>query len=103
MSQTPARSPAVVFLGWLLMAVGALIALTTGACTAWVLAGLFANGSGGYGSAGGWALLSLLFGGVPCLVGLGLFFGGRRLARPLKTPARAIPVPEHDDEPTTGA
>ncbi len=96
------KSPVVRFLAWLLMGVGVLVALTTGACTLYVLAGLIANGTGGYGGVGEWIGLSLVIGGLPCLIGVALFFGGRRLGRP--APARVTPpVMERDDEPTTGA
>lgn len=103
MSEPGRRRPVVQFLAWLLMAVGVLIALTTGGCTLYVLAGLAANGSGGYGSTAEWVLLSLFVGGLPCLVGIALFFGGRRLSRPPGTATPPTLLKENDDEPTTGA
>lgn len=103
MSEPLPRSPLIRFLAWLLMAVGVLVAVTTGACTLYVLAGLAANGSGGYGSTGEWVLLSLFIGGLPCLIGIALFFGGLRLSRPSRTRTPANSVTERDDEPTTGA
>lgn len=92
----------VQFVAWLMMAAGVLIAATTGACTLYVLTGLAANGSGGYGSTGEWVLLSLAVGGVPCLIGIALFIVGRRLNRP-KRALPATPATERDDEPRTGA
>jgi hypothetical protein len=83
------------FFGWLIMAAGGLIALTTGACTLYVLAGLMTDGTGGYGTTGEWVLLALVIGGLPCLIGVGLFFGGRKLSRPSR--ARKAAVPENDD------
>ena len=81
------RSPVVRFFGWLLMGIGALIAVTTGACTVYSLTTLVTGatgGSGDYGAAGGWALIVLLVGGIPCLVGVGLFFIGRQILKPPK-------------------
>ena len=102
MSGPERRSPVVRFLAWLMMAAGVLIAATTGACTVYVLTGLAANGSGGYGSTGEWVMLSLAVGGVPCLIGIALFIVGRKLNRP-KRSLTATPATERDDEPTTGA
>ncbi|HYD28965.1 hypothetical protein [Brevundimonas sp.] len=87
------------FFGLLMMAAGGLIALTTGACTLYVvLAGLMANGSGGYGTTGEWVVMALVIGGLPCLIGVGLFLGGRKLSRPPR--ARRVAPVESDDEPT---
>jgi hypothetical protein len=97
MSGRDGTRAAARFFGWLMMAAGGLIALTTGACTLYVLAGLMANGSGGYGTTGEWAVMALVIGGLPCLIGVGLFFGGRKLSRPPRA-RRAAPV-ESDDEP----
>ncbi len=81
MSERGGRRPVWIFMGRLLMAAGALIALTTGACTLYVLASLLVGGSGDYLDAGSWALMIFVIGGLPCLIGTGLFFGGRSLSR----------------------
>jgi hypothetical protein len=77
-------NPLAKFLGWLLMGVGALIALTTGACTAFFLTMpmLQGGGSAGVGEVMGWVGLVLAVGGLPCLVGICLFFVGRAISRP---------------------
>lgn len=76
-------NPVAQFFGWLLMGVGALIALTTGACTAYFLtAPVLGAGMGSAGEFLGWAVMVLAIGGLPCLVGVGLFFIGRALSRP---------------------
>lgn len=98
------RSPAVQFLAWLMMAVGALIFATSGACSVFFLFSVASDGPSTYfGDLGSVILMVLTLGGIPFLIGLALFFGGRRLARPPKRPAPATPATEHDDEPTTGA
>jgi hypothetical protein len=104
MSERKRRSPVVQFLAWLLMGAGALIFTTAGACSLLFSIIFIPTGNNYYfGDLGSMIVLVLTMGGVPFLIGLALFFGGRRLARPPKTPPPTMTVTEHDDEPTTGA
>ncbi len=77
----PEPSPVQRFFGALLMAVGGLIATLCGACTAVVLVAGLANlkDSQGYGSM--MLIMSLVIGGVPTLIGVGLFAWGRWLRK----------------------
>ena len=76
------------FFGGLLMAVGGLITVLCGGCSL-----VFAGGSivGAIGSSGqlrdlpSWLLLVAVIGGLPTLIGIGLFIWGRRLYRPPKS------------------
>jgi hypothetical protein len=69
------------FFGWLLMAMGGLIALTAGACTL-IVGGQMIWASLQYAQGiPGSLFLILIFGGVPIMVGIGLFIAGRALAR----------------------
>jgi hypothetical protein len=72
------RSPVVVFLGWLVMAVGVLVALTAGLCTLLLAPSMF---SGPGDVSAGLVLLSV-FGGVPALVGVGMVLAGWSIVRP---------------------
>ena len=63
-------------LGGLLLAVGILLAGVSGLCSLGFLVGGL-----GDGDLVGILPLILLIGGVPFLIGLGLFFGGRALLR----------------------
>jgi hypothetical protein len=65
------------FFGWLLMAVGGLIMLTAGGCSVFVLLSSLGYPEG----LPGMLMMILMFGGVPILVGLGLFLAGRHLAK----------------------
>ena len=73
------------FFGAALMAVGGLIALLCGLCTLTYFV-MGANSLGKGGEEGSYApimmIASLLMGGVPTAVGVGLFFAGRGLRRP---------------------
>lgn len=73
------RDPVARLFGALMMAVGALMMALCGLCS---LAGvIYAVGSGG--SDMGFSLLFVLsFGGVPIIVGLGIFWLGRSLRAP---------------------
>jgi hypothetical protein len=62
--------------GGILLAVGGLIALLTGLCSAYFMV-LFISDSGGSAM----LPLVLLIGGIPFAIGLGLFFWGRSLVR----------------------
>lgn len=81
MSGRDGATAVVRFFGWLLMGIGGLIAVTAGACTLlvgvpFVLSSLtYAEGVPGS------LLLILILGGVPLLTGIGIFIGGRVLAR----------------------
>jgi phosphate/sulfate permease len=78
------RNPVAQFFGWLLMGVGALIALTTGACTAYLLTtAVFGSVNSMYfGGLASWIVMVLAIGGLPCAIGVGLFFVGRAISRP---------------------
>lgn len=67
------------------MAVGGLIALLCGLCTAgYVVMGAASLGKGGEEGAYGpiFMIASLLVGGVPTAIGAGLFVAGRALRKP---------------------
>ena len=64
------------FFGVMMMAVGALMAALSGACTL-----LFAGGSLLGGDRGSLIPMALLIGGPSVAIGLGLWFGGRALYR----------------------
>ena len=67
------------FFGGLLMAIGILIMTGSGLCTIVVIGmGLSSMSPGEALSA---LPLPLIVGGVPFIIGLGMFFGGRRLLR----------------------
>lgn len=104
MSERRTRSPIVAFLAWLMMAAGVLIFTTAGACSVvFIISFIMPENRVYFGGLGSVTLMVLTLGGIPILVGLALFFGGRRLARPPKRPTPRTPATEHDDEPTTGA
>lgn len=64
--------------GGLLLAIGGLIALLSGLCSAYFLLSIL----GSYGSDVGTVLmLVLFFGGIPFAIGFGLFQWGRSLIR----------------------
>jgi hypothetical protein len=65
------------FSGWLLLLVGGLVATLCGLCTAvFFVAGLIPHGDASF------TRLSLLIGGIPTAIGVGLFLAGRALLRP---------------------
>lgn len=74
------RNPVGVFFGWLLLSVGVLIAGTAGLCTLAVL-GVSLNAGGALGDLVSVALMALIFGGVPFVVGTGLGFIGWMIVR----------------------
>jgi len=86
--------------GGLLMGLGILIAGLSGLCT------IFAAGSFLLDPASGEALTMLpavfIFGGVPFVIGLGFFFGGRALLRSAGSPY-APPSPAQRVDPATMA
>lgn len=84
MTRSTPPGPVARFFGWLLMGVGALVATTTGACTLYFLAASFAE-SGDMSYWGGmlsWIVMVLIAGGLPCLIGVGVFLIGRAISRP---------------------
>ena len=102
MTQSKRPNPVVAFFGWLLMCGGALVAATTGTCTVYFLAAPILQGEGVdyFGGLVSWILLVMIVGGVPCLIGVGMFFLGRFVAR--RGNARQLPprqVEEFDDQP----
>jgi len=81
-------SPARRYATWaiVVMALGWLLAVSTGLCTGvFVVAGL-SDRSGGELSGPGLAGLALMLGGIPCLVGVAMILAGRKWGR-RKTPA----------------
>ena len=103
MSKQRTRRPIVAFLAWLMMAAGALIFTTAGACSlVFIFAFIAPGGSAYFGDLRSVTLMVLTLGGIPLLIGLALFFGGLRLNRPPKLRASKSAT-EHNDEPTTGA
>jgi hypothetical protein len=78
-TSTSRRNPVAVFFGWLLLAVGVLIAGTAGLCTLAVLGSTFPHAAPAEFI--GMAVMALIFGGVPASVGVGLFFIGKMLLR----------------------
>lgn len=79
MSPPGERNPVVVFFGLLLIAVGGLIALASGACTlAVTLGGLSQAGGDGFVAL---LLLCLAVGAVPMIFGVGLVVVGSLMCR----------------------
>ena len=80
MSPRPEPNPAVVLLGWLLMGIGGLIAVTAGACS--VIVGIPAILSALEYPEGlpNMLVMVVIFGGIPLLFGIGVFVGGRVMA-----------------------
>ncbi|WP_304178121.1 hypothetical protein [Phenylobacterium aquaticum] len=79
-------SPVHRYFGAMLMAVGGLIAVLSGLCSLSFLALVIWNAITGGGrtviaDVGQMLTLMLAFGGIPFVVGLGVFFWGRRLRR----------------------
>lgn len=76
-------SPIKTFFGWCLMAVGALIAVSAGLCTAWFVA-IGAIGATDPHTDQAWlpfAIWAFAVGSVPIALGVGLLVLGRRLSR----------------------
>jgi hypothetical protein len=72
--------------GGLLLAIGGLIALLSGLCSAYFLLSMI----GTRGSEAGELLFLVLFvGGIPFAIGLGLFFWGRSLVRSAREDERS--------------
>ena len=80
MSPRPERNPAVVFLGWLLMGVGGLIAVTAGACSVIVGIPTILSALEYPETLPNMLVMVLIFGGIPFLCGVGVFLGGRAIA-----------------------
>ncbi len=90
------HDPVMVFVGAALMAIGGLIAALCGTCTLLATAGLLIdlaegqrNGGADYGI-NFWTVAAI--GGLPTLVGLGMFLGGRSLGT-----SAMKPPPKFDD------
>ena len=74
----------------IVMAIGWLIAITTGLCTGFfVFAGLTDSSGGEFGGSG-LIGMALMLGGIPCLFGVGLILVARTWGR-RKTPPPADP------------
>lgn len=68
--------------GGLLLAAGGLIALLSGTCSMWFLVSMLGSSSGGSVSDyGGLLFLVAMVGGIPFLIGIGLFRWGHSLIR----------------------
>jgi len=75
------------FFGAALIGVGALMMLLCGGCGALFLVSFLVSAVQSPNAGGlGMAIFPLVLGGLPALVGLGLFVGGRRLRRPPSSP-----------------
>lgn len=84
--------PVQAFFGFLLLAVGLLMAGLCGLCTgAFIVGGLSSLGRN-VGDAGGIVLMALVVGGIPTVMGVGLFIAGRELLRGARPPKRAADV-----------
>jgi heme/copper-type cytochrome/quinol oxidase subunit 1 len=71
----------------IVMVIGWLIALTTGLCTGvLVIAGLSDSGGGEF-SGSDLAIMGLIIGGIPCLVGIGMILAARKWGRRKASPA----------------
>jgi len=85
-SDNPRGQPASsAFLGWLLIAVGGLMALLCGGCTLFVaIGGLFSAGNSPAAAVLLSVVLVAVVGGLPTLAGAALVWAGWRIARPRK-------------------
>lgn len=85
--------------GGLLMAAGILIAGLSGLCTLTVAGASLFDGGSGSGEVLSMIVAAGIFGGVPFLIGLGLFFAGRALIRSAREPEpfRQAPSPPAAD------
>jgi len=78
------RDPLLAFLGGAIMGVGALIAALCGSCTVLFGIGVVSDAMAGRGQSPELRIdlpTVLLIGGIPTLIGLGLFLGGRAMYR----------------------
>ncbi len=80
MSEPPAAAPVAAFFGGALIAVGALMMFLCGGCGAVMLV-LFAVGGIAHPNDMPMVLMPIVLGGVPALIGWGLFLAGRNLRR----------------------
>jgi hypothetical protein len=95
-------------IGGILLAVGTLIAGVSGICTLVVVGSSLASpnewtGGGASGLFGSFMIV-LIVGGIPFLLGLGLFLLGRRMLRrddAATSPADAADPPHDDEAPKT--
>ena len=93
MSEHP--NPAGRFFGGLLMVVGGLTAVLAGLCTTLFVGSVVVEMGNGnqtiFDETAGWLQASALIGGVPLVVGLGLFFLGRFLWKKSSAPKAGPP------------
>ncbi len=82
----PGPSPKRRTVGGLMMAAGLLIAGLCGLCTGYFEIMFLGDDSGTLGD--GAAVIPVMIGGLPILLGVGLFLWGRRLARTAPRPGR---------------
>jgi|GEM_PF-1171033 len=96
-------APVARFVGAALMAVGLLIALLCGGCGAIFLVVFLADSFNHPGDLAMGIMTPLFLGGVPALIGFGIFAFGRSLRRPASTyrPERPTdwPKPPPSDPP----
>ncbi len=91
---SPSPSPVQRFFGALLMVVGGLMAALCGSCGAlFLVAGLATLSSSGDGQV--FLMGGLIMGGIPALIGFGLFAWGRALRR--EPPRSSLPQANFDD------
>jgi hypothetical protein len=83
-----------LFLSYALVAIGVLIAVTTGGCALFVI-GTTLLSPADDGWTGPLLQAAFLVGVLPCVIGTGIAWLGVRLVRKVKPP-RAEPVREHD-------
>jgi hypothetical protein len=72
--------------GGLLLAIGGLIAMLSGLCSAWILIATLGSGSGS--EALGMTPMVAIVGGIPFAIGAGLFLWGRSLIRSARNDER---------------
>ncbi len=87
MTATPPRDPMRTFVGGAMMAIGGLVAVLCGLCTAtFMVAAMVPGGDKGF------FVMALVIGGIPTAIGVGLFVAGRAILR-APTPPPSDPPP----------
>ncbi len=100
MSPRPEPNTALVLLGWLLMGIGGLIAVTAGACSVIVGIPMLLSALEYPEGLPRMLVMVLTFGGVPLLFGIGVFLGGRAIAN--RWSVKQLPprrIEDLDDQP----
>ena len=87
-------NPVVRFFGAALMAIGVLMMLLCGGCGAIFLVGFLVSGLASSNHEDiSMVIMPIVLGGVPALVGFGLFVAGRAMRKPQAAPAPPEPGP----------